>query len=663
MFATFFLERDPLQWSDLPAMLLTWLEVAGGFAAVLLAIWLLSTLAAKPSGPPGWQLGGLAKRLFNFALLVGAIAYVIGGGLKIIALQRQAEGASAPGYDNPANILLAVAGGCALLAVLLPFFQDLGRLSGRRMWALARLSFKEAIRRRVLWVFCALFLVPLFAGWFLEYKPEDQVRNYVHVISFAMTVLFLVTAALIASFSLPADIKNQTIHTIVTKPVERFEIILGRFIGYTLLMSLVLLVATTLSLGYMVREIDEEAKKETLRARVPVRGDLRFEGAQGFKGDSVGREWEYRRYIAGGPGSPHRAVWSFRDPPGGLASRNKNIRCEFTFDIFRTSKGRPEDEGKGVFATLQFHSWQWNPADGSALERYRKELEQMRTQPNLENELAQKYPDYAKSLDAQVQDREISPAERREFLIKNDLAEKYGYYDIPSKTVYDYHTMFVFVPPGLFKKSLDGADKRPADVTNPGTKVAPVEVRVKCESPSQYLGMAKYDLYLLDSESKFWLNFFKGAVGLWLRMCVVIGLAVTASTYLSGVIAFLATMFIYLLGFFHDFVRELAENKVPGGGPMESLVRLVTKENLITPLESSPGANLAQGSDQGFRFLFRVIQYILPDVDRFDWTDHVAEGFNISAETMVLTLLVLVGYLIPCGLLAYYLMKSREVAA
>ena len=47
-----------------------------------------------------------------------------------------------------------------------------------------------------------------------------------------MNILLLFPAALLAAFSIPNDIKNQNIYTIVTKPVERFEIVLGRFLGY-----------------------------------------------------------------------------------------------------------------------------------------------------------------------------------------------------------------------------------------------------------------------------------------------------------------------------------------------------------------------------------------------------------------------------------------------
>src|SRR5262249_35022947 len=111
------------------------------------------------------------------------------------------------------------------------------------------------------------------------------------------------------------------------------------------------------------------------------------------------------------------------------------------------------------------------------------------------------------------------------------------------------------------------------------------------------------------------------------------------------------------------FIRELAENKNVGGGPAESFVRLINSTNLVTPLDASPTTNLAMGSDAIFRFLLHMQLYILPDVDLFDWTNFVAEGFNISGRQMLLSVIVLLGYLGPCALLAYYLMKSREVAA
>src|SRR5207302_6488030 len=150
------------------------------------------------------------------------------------------------------------ASACAVLAVALPLLADLFSLhwSWRRIWALTRLSFKEAVRRKVLWVFAAFLLIVLFASWFMPFKYEDQVRNYVAVVYLASAILFLFAASLLAAFSLPADMKNQTIHTIVTKPVERFEVVAGGFLGFILLLTVVLAVVSGVGLLYMVREMD-----------------------------------------------------------------------------------------------------------------------------------------------------------------------------------------------------------------------------------------------------------------------------------------------------------------------------------------------------------------------------------------------------------------------
>ncbi len=82
----------------------------------------------------------------------------------------------------------------------------------------------------------------------------------------------------------------------VTKPVERFEIVLGRFLGYAGLMTAVLLVMASFSLLYVwIYGVHPDARTTSLRARVPVYGD-RFTAS---KRSPI--EWDYRLWIAGGP--------------------------------------------------------------------------------------------------------------------------------------------------------------------------------------------------------------------------------------------------------------------------------------------------------------------------------------------------------------------------
>jgi hypothetical protein len=175
--------------------------------------------------------------------------------------------------------------------------------------------------------------------------------------------------------------------------------------------------------------------------------------------------------------------------------------------------------------------------------------------------------------------------------------------------------------------------------------------------------MAEPDLYLLEYEQPFELNFLKGMVGLWCRLCIVIGLAVACSTYLSGILSFLAAGFIFVLGYFGEHLNDLAFNRNVGGGPFRSFTQLLKAEQPTAPLAESGGLKALLYGDQGWAWLIRRIQNLIPDVESFSWSTFVSEGFNVNTEYLVVNLLVTFGYILPWGILAYYLMKSREVAA
>ena len=105
---------------------------------------------------------------------------------------------------NVGDWLMAICGGLALFVALTPIVFDLlTRISFNRIWAIALLSWKEAIRGRVIWVFGAMAIVFLFADWFVTYKPENQLRNYVRVVYWSMTPLFLLTAGLLVRSAFP----------------------------------------------------------------------------------------------------------------------------------------------------------------------------------------------------------------------------------------------------------------------------------------------------------------------------------------------------------------------------------------------------------------------------------------------------------------------------
>jgi hypothetical protein len=640
MFAALTFDRDPLRWGDLPAGVLYWLQVAGGFAFLGLMVWVvfglilgLSRLDARARAAlPRWQV-----ILFTAALVLSVPLYTLAGLLALLSylLASTSGGAQAERLRVTLQPILLIAGGAfALLAASLSFFRNLGKMRFRRIFALSKLTFKEAIRRRVLYAFSGLLLVFLFASWYIPSKAEDQVRTYVQVFFITINVLLLVASMLLAAFSIPTDVKQQTIHTIVTKPVERFEVVLGRFFGFLALMTLVLLGVTAVSLLLVLRGVNPDAAEESVKARQPLYGELRFENTE-HEGTAVnvGREWDYRRYITKpDPGvEPQTARWDFATVPASLGSR-KDVPCEYTFDIYRTTKGK---EGAPVSCTFRFYTWRFKRGNDQL---YRKLLAEAHG----------------------------SAGEA------DKLAEELGFYEINSLPVVDYHTQNFTLPGGLFRNATAADPAHQQALREIGERIPPaLRMRVTCDSRTQYVGMARYDLYVrLDEPGRsetvlFSLNFFKAAFGLWLELVLIIAIAIALSTYLSGVISLLVAVTLYFAGVGKEFIKDVALGRNVGGGPGEALLRITRRElhgTSLTESASLPDRMIGQ-ADEFYRLMLRFLLNVFPDVDRYNLTPYVAEGFNISFEQMGMAFLTLVGYLYIPALLAYFLIKGREVAS
>jgi len=592
---------------------------------------------------------GVFSGRWRNALVAGIVAYVVlGVGLYFLGAHRL--------FGIWAGWLIVAIG--VLVGILLVhiLFEAEGPI-----WAIAKLSFKEASRSGLLWLFL-LVLVPFaFQNvWMARTKPVDEIRTLVDVTSLWMAILVVVSAVLFASFyGIPNDIKNLNIYTVVSKPIERFEIVLGRFVGYVALMTLVLVALTGVSLVLIANTtLSEKAKEETYKARVPVRGKLEFKSRRvDFEGTNVGREFDYRRYIAGHPDSPQRAIWHYTSIPSSLTSAAGNrVPVEFTFDIYRMTKG---EQNRGVNVTFRFVThqapqqpprpdqggeWQWHESVKDKEQAYKEAVKELQEKHGITPE-------------------SVRPSDEAAWAKVNELAEKFGYFEIRDKEVFDYTVMGVEVPTGLFRNALQGNPGKYKDRDGVEKPAPRLSIYVKCESPGQLLGMAEPDLYLLEYEQPFMLNYAKGMVGVWCWAAIVIGLAVAWSTYLSSVLSLLATIVIFIFGFFPEHINDVATNRNVGGGPFESMSRTLKAEMPTAQLTESAGTKALTLFDRGASWVFRRIVDVIPNAEAFNWTPFVAEGFNINTEFLILNLLVTFGYLLPWAVLAYYLMRMREVAA
>ncbi len=672
LFGLLILERDPYVLADTAGLAQAWLQDAGGFAAIGLFVYILYALTIPPAQAESAK-SRASVTTFMLGMAVAAlllyVAYVVllfaGKGFDLTNYRPQVTDGSfvkavAPKFSTDLQpMVLTVAGLCAVLGIGQPFAANVLKMRLRRIGALAKLGFKEASRGKLYWVFL-LFLLPFLfpTKWWFLFKAENELRSTVSITAYAMNFVLLLPAVLLAAFSIPRDIRDQNIYTIVTKPVERFEIVLGRFLGYAGLLTVVLLLMTGVGWLYIFTTgVDPAAEAETYKARVPVRGKLSFASRkQDFGGTNVGREFDYRKYIAGDPTSAQRAIWSYDRVPSSLTRGRDFVPCEFTFDIFRMTKGV---ENRGVDLTIRVttrNAAQVPPPD--AKDGSWRWVNEQRGQ-----EYAQAARDAVRKLRNLGPNDDVNPEsvfryaqpDSKEWEALNELTEKFGFFEIAGKEIFDYHPESVNLPVGLFKNA-----QQPGG--NPDLPA--LSVFVKCQTGGQMLGVAEGDLYLLEGQRRFVENYFKTSFGLWCRLCILVGIAIVLSTYLAGVITLLGTVVDYACGFSSEHIADTASGHSFAGGPFKAMNSLLKAEQPTAQADAGSTVDfLTRLGDGLFSWVLRRVVNLIPDIDSYSWTKYLAEGFSVPLECMAMNLLTTVGYLLPWFVLSFYLIRSREIAA
>lgn len=571
--------------------------------------------------------------------------------------------------------------------------KDIKLFSFRRCFAMASLAIRESIRKKVV-VVCVVFLILLmFAGWFLDPNSKDPARLCASFVYQTTTYLVLLLALFLSSLSLPADFKTKTIYTIVTKPVRASEIILGRIIGVAAIGTGVLalmavcsyfFVSNTLEhthvlndkedLVYTVEEedvaglkpdaviakgytrianghkhqvekyadgslrvfeenghthsiaqVDNEgdfvrykigSSQGSMQAKSPYYGKIKFrnaDSAERDRGINVGEEWMYRSYIEGA--SDEAIIWTFDDvTPKRFAG---GLPVEMTISVFRTHMGNIEQTIMGALYVR-------NPVTGMIAETHVFNSE--------------KYATKALFIPREI---DKSKVKSKPWLVKK-MGDKESFEAtptaaLPQKEVYDLFEDFV----------VDGK----------------IEIWLQCLDSQQYFGAAEPDLYLRGPDANVFLNFCKGYLGVWQQMLILIAFGVLFSSFLSGPVAMASTFGILIAGFCKTLFIEIAHLQALGGGPIESLNRLVTHENMMVDLPNTVSTHLGQGFDYIAGGFLSIIGLALPSFSDFNYyADCVANGYNIPWNSICVHLVTTFAYVIPLFIAGYVVLRNREVA-
>ncbi|MCL2742816.1 MAG: hypothetical protein FWE67_03090 [Planctomycetaceae bacterium] len=607
-----------------------------------------------------------------------------------------------------------------LTGVFVPFgrairrgVENLTNVSFARTWAIARLAIQESIRRRIMILVVLFMLILLMAGWFLDRGSENAAELYMTFVMWSTTILVLILTLFLSSFSLPTDFKNKTIYSVVTKPVRSSELVFGRILGIAIVGTAMLLFMAIASYFFVTSELNhshllferdltpisveageqsDNAKRlvfkgetqlnsghrhlvdvfadgtvnvgvvnghthritsekvneqtryvvhneqGTLQARVPVYGKLDFRSPEGLdtdKGINVGDEWDYRSFIGAGD---EAAIYRFTGLqqstfPQTDGNFKNGLPVEMTLGVFRTHKGNIE---RRITASLSVR----NPKTGLQAEVMTFSTEEFVT----------KYVAIPWTFDGTPQ---VVQRRGRTTQKTPDGREESVFYSVPDDATASQE-----------RNDAQFSRRRTFDlfkdfVTDKGE----MEIWLQCVDRQQYIGMARSDLYLRAADGSVGWNFVKGFYGIWMRMLMLTAFGVLFSTFLSGPVAMISTVGVMVAGFSKAFMIEIGLNKVLGGGPFESLLRIMTQQNMVVDLPKSFSTTFVQSADNVYSMFMRLLGQAIPPLSDYSVYDGaVVKGFSIPSYWLMNHTIMTLAYAVPLFIVAYLILSNREVA-
>lgn len=136
-----------------------------------------------------------------------------------------------------------------------------------QVWAVALLTLREAVRKKVFLVLL-VFSIALLAIFALmpTVDPQTKLRVVELWCLRAMTFFLAVIAIFVAAFSLPREIEKRQIYLLASKPISKVVIVLGKYVGYIVLLTLSLGIMLLMCMGII--RLTQDPKLLTCRPRL-----------------------------------------------------------------------------------------------------------------------------------------------------------------------------------------------------------------------------------------------------------------------------------------------------------------------------------------------------------------------------------------------------------
>lgn len=196
---------------------------------------------------------------------------------------------------------------------------------------------------------------------------------------------------------------------------------------------------------------------------------------------------------------------------------------------------------------------------------------------------------------------------------------------------------------------------RPAFFRVPNSALAggDFDVQIHNKTQGHYTGMQPDSLSLIRQQVPFELNLSKSLLILWLMSVLITAVAIFCSTFLSWPIAIVLTLVI-LLG--HWGVGQISDSL---GSEMGNQV---ANDLFGASAGTAARAKVVSQSVNALSSALKAFATVLPDISQYSATEDIERGITIPYSKLGDAAVVTFGFGIPLVVLAYVLLRNKEVA-
>jgi ABC-type transport system involved in multi-copper enzyme maturation permease subunit len=183
-----------------------------------------------------------------------------------------------------------------------------------------------------------------------------------------------------------------------------------------------------------------------------------------------------------------------------------------------------------------------------------------------------------------------------------------------------------------------------------------VNITAQRINPASQLTVTPESLVILSAPSSFEWNFFKASLLIYLRIVLVMGIVIGASTVLSGGVTIFLGLFLYFTGSAMGFLRESL-------AVMEKMMKIIAEQSLQSsagrqvPYEDIMPLWLMKLSKAVSYFVFDV----LPDLGKYDGTDLLLTAQPVTANMIGGSFSYMLMYVSVVFIIGWIGFRSRDL--